>query len=247
MSDHLVELHAPVMSEDVFRRRREHLLAEMQRPTSHRRRQAAIGMLILVVLGVLAFAPISGASLGQRVVSGLGGWWSSPAPPPKDPAEVQSFAQDVPIVPPGITYRGGKPLPRVARDLLSGLGPADDTITAFPTSTGAVCYMIQGAGSCANLDKWPWNAVGFTWGIFSTRDGGTRLFGIVSDKVTSMSVEVDGVEQPAILGNHAFYYHLPPGVHDSDLQQVTATWTDGSTHSVPLHTHWNPPRTDHRR
>ena len=40
-----------------------------------------------------------------------------------------------------------------------------------------------------------------------------------------MSVEIAGVEQPAILGNHALYYQLPPGVTESDIQQVTATWT----------------------
>ena len=126
--------------------------------------------------------------------------------------------------------------------MLSGIGPVGDTISAFPTSNGAVCYMIQGAGSCTNLDKWPWNTVGFTYGIFSTRDGGTRVYGIAADKVTSVSVEFAGVEHPAILGNHAFYYHLPPGVHDSDIQRVTATWDDGSVHSVPENTRWNPPR-----
>jgi hypothetical protein len=241
MSDQFVELPAPVMSEAAFQRRREHLLAELERPTTHRPRPVAAGALIAVVLAVLTFAPISGASLAQRVVSGLGGWWSSPAPPPKDPAEVQSFAQDVPDVPPGVTYRGGKPLPGVARDLLSGLGTAGDTITAFPTSTGAVCYMIQGAGTCTNLEKWPWDTVGFTFSIFSTRNGGTRIFGIAADKVASVSVDVSGAEQPAILENHSLYYQLPAGVHESDVQQIVATWKDGSTHSVPLHAHWDPP------
>lgn len=241
MSDHLAELPALIMSEAAFHRRREHLLAELERPARHRRRAVA-AVLFAVAVGVLVFAPISGASLAHRVVSGLGGWWSSPAPPPKDPAEVQSFARDVPNVPPGVTYRGGKPLPSAARDLLTGLGTAGDTITAFPTSTGAVCYMIQGAGSCANLQKWPWDTVGFTFGVFSTRDGGTRIYGIAADKVASVSVEIAGINHPATLGNHALYYHLPPGVHQSDIQMVSAIWKDGSVHSVPWSTHWNPPR-----
>jgi hypothetical protein len=240
MSDHLVELPAPVMSESAFQRRREHLLAELERPASHRRHVVAAA-LVAVVLALLAFAPISGASLGHRLVSGLGALWSSPAQPTKYPADVQDMAHSATIEPPGVTYKGGKPLTGKARDLLTGLGTAGDTITAYPTSSGAVCYMIEGAGSCANLAKWPWNTVGFTFSIFSTRDGGTRVFGIAADKVTSVSVEVAGVEQLAVLQNNALYYQLPPSVHDSDIQQVTATWSDGSTHSVPLRIHWDPP------
>ena len=101
--------------------------------------------------------------------------------------------------------------------------------------------MIQGAGSCANLEKWPWNTVGFTFGIFSTRADGARIYGIASDKVVSLSVEIGDLEHPAILENNALYYALPPGVHESDIQQITATWQDGSVHSVPVDTHWNPP------
>lgn len=240
MSDHLVELPAAAMSEDAFRRRREHLLAELDRPTPHRHRQAAIGMLILVVLGVLVFAPISGASLGHRLVTGLGNIWSSPAPPTKHPTDVQNMAHSATIEPPGVTYKGGKAITGKARDLLSGLGTADDTITAYPTSSGEVCYMIEGAGSCANLEKWPWNTVGFTYSVFSTRVGGVRVFGIATDKVASVSVVVGGVTNDALLENNAFYYQLPEGVDESQIQQIVATWGDGSSHPVPVSTHWYP-------
>lgn len=239
MSDHLVELPAPVMSEAAFQRRREHLLAELEQPAPHRRYGVAAA-LAAIVLAVLAFAPISGASLGHRLVSGLGDWWSSTAPPTTNPGEAQSFTDDWNTGPAGTRNLNGKPLPADARDLLSGLGPANDTITAFPTSNGAVCYMIEGAGSCTNLNKWPWNTIGFTVGIFSTRNGGTRVFGITDAKVTAINIEIAGVEYPATLGNHAFYYHLPPGIHDSDLQQITATWSDGRTHTMPLDKHWSP-------
>ena len=49
MSDHVVELPAPVMSEDAFHRRREHLLAEIQRPRI-RRRHALAAVLVTAVL-----------------------------------------------------------------------------------------------------------------------------------------------------------------------------------------------------
>ena len=93
MSDHLVELPAPVMSEAAFSRRRAHLLAELERPAIRRLRPAVV-LVVVGVLALLMFAPISGASLAHRVATGLGGWWSSTAPPPKNPAEVQSFTDD---------------------------------------------------------------------------------------------------------------------------------------------------------
>jgi hypothetical protein len=238
MSDHLVELPAPVMSEATFERRRTHLLAEIERPAPQRR-HALAAVLVAGVLALLAFAPISGASLGHRLVSGLGSWWSTTAPPTTNPGEAQTFGTGYWE---GGSHRfDGKPLPGDAKDLLSNLGPAGDTITAFPTSNGSVCYMIQGAGTCVNLQMWPWKTIGFNVGIFGTHDGGTRVFGVTDAKVRAMDIEIAGVEHPMILGNHAFYYHLPPSAHESDLQQLTATWSDGTTHTMPLDRHWNPP------
>jgi hypothetical protein len=241
MNDSFVEPPAPIMSEGAFHRRRTHLLAELGRPPI-RQLRPAVGVLIAGVIAVLAFAPISGASLGHRLVTGLGGMWSSPAPPTKHSADVQDMARSSTNEPPGITYRGGKALTGKARDLLTGLGKADDTITAYPTSTGAVCYMILGAGSCANLETWPWNTVGFTYSVFSTRADGVRVFGIAADKVASISVSIGDVSYPALLQNNAFYYQLPQSVDENDIQEIVATWSDGSTHSVPVSTHWYPPQ-----
>ena len=121
MSDHVVELPAPVMSEDAFHRRREHLLAEIQRPAS-RRRHALAAVLVTAVLALMAFAPISGASLAHRVATGLGkSRWSSTAPPPKDPAEVQSFTDDWNTGPGASLHLNGNPVLGKARDLLSVL------------------------------------------------------------------------------------------------------------------------------
>jgi hypothetical protein len=241
MSDFFVEPPAPIMSEAALDRRRTHLLAELGRPPA-RHLRPAVGMLVAGMLAVLAFAPISGASLGHRLVTGLGDMWSSPAQPTKHPADVQNMGHSATIEPPGITYRGGKPLTGKARDLLTGLGKTDDTITAYPTSTGAVCYMILGAGSCANLETWPWNTVGFTYSVFSTQAGGVRVFGIAADKVVSISVSIGDVSNPALLQNNAFYYQLPQSVDENDVQKIVATWNDGSTHSVPVNTHWYPPQ-----
>lgn len=242
MSDHFVELPAPLMSEATFDRRRAHLLAELERPVVRRLSPVSFVVAAAVVLGVLAFAPISGASLAHRLVTGMGDLWSSSVPPTKSPAEVHSFTDDWNTGPSGSLNLSGSPLTGKARDLATGLGSADDTITAFPTTNGAVCYMIQGAGSCTNLEKWPWNTIGFTVSIFSTRDGGTRVYGIATDKIASAVIQVAGTNYPMTLENDALYYHLPPNVHESDLQQVVATWKDGSLHPFPFHSHWSPPR-----
>ncbi len=201
MSDHLVELPAPVMSEAAFQRRREHLLAELERPAG------ASAAALAVVLGGRGRARGVGVRSDQRRESCAIAWLPASEPGGlrphrrrRTPAEVQNFTDDWNDRPPRPAHlQGGKPLPARRGILLSGLGPAGDTITAYPTSNGAVCYMIEGAGSCTNLKKWPWNTVGFTFGIFSTHDGGTRIFGIAADKVTAVSVEIAGVEQPAIL------------------------------------------------
>jgi len=240
MNDYFAEPPASRMSDDAFSRRREHLRAELERSPARRLGPAAAGALVTVTLTVLVFAPISGASLGHRLVTGLGDMWSSPAPPTKYSADVQNMAGSATNEPPGVTYRGGAALTGEARDLLSGLGTADDTISAYPTSSGAVCYMIKGAGSCANLETWPWNTVGFTYSVFSTRADGVRVFGIASDNVASISVVVGGVSNSAILHNNAFYYQLPQGTGDSDIERIVATWNDGSIHTVPVSTHWYP-------
>lgn len=241
MNDFLGQVPAPVMSDGAFYRRREHLLAELERPSRRRLRPAAL-VLVAAVLGLLAFAPIGGASLAHRVATGLGGLWSTPAPPPKDPAEVQSFVDDWNTGPWGLENPAGVPLLGEARDLASGLGTAGDTITAFPTSDGAVCYMVMGAGSCGFLDSRDPVGAGITFGILSTRiTGTTRLFGVASDEVASVNVVIDGIEHPAILRNNAFYYQLPQGISERDVEGVVATWTDGSTHTFPVSTHPAPP------
>lgn len=235
MSDHLAELPAPAMTSAAYCRRREHLLAELQRPQQRRVRPVVL-VIAVIALAVLVLAPVGGASLAHRAVTGLGDLWSSPAPPPKDPAEVQSFAEDVPNVPPGVTNQAGTPLPGEARDLLSGLGTAGDAITAFPTTNGEVCYMVMGAGSCGFVNNRDPVGAGITFSILWTRiTGTTRLYGIASDKVASVDVVIAGSAHSATFKNNAFYYQLPQGVSSSDIQQVVATWKDGSVHLFPWH------------
>lgn len=127
----------------------------------------------------------------------------------------------------------GVPLIGEARDLATGLGKADDTITAFPTSNGLVCYEIRAAGSCGRVDDEV--GPGFVVSVLYTRDEGTRVFGVVSDAVRSVDVEVAHVTYPATLRGNAFYYDLPSGVSGSSVDSVSATWSDGTVHSLEVH------------
>jgi hypothetical protein len=84
MSDHLVELPAPVMSEAAFQRRREHLLAETQRATGHRRvlvsAIAATAVLVTVLLAAPAWA----------LVRDVLPFWNQPSAPSRRRAHLRA-------------------------------------------------------------------------------------------------------------------------------------------------------------
>jgi hypothetical protein len=119
-----------------------------------------------------------------------------------------------------------------ASDLLTNVGAAHDTVTAFATNRGSVCFEIRAAGTCGNLNDSP---AGISVAILATRAGGTRVYGVTSDQVQRVQVDVAGTNGDAQLENNAFYFQLPPGTADSEVQQVVSTWKDGSTHVFHVH------------
>ncbi len=162
---------------------------------------------------------------------------SSPATLPADSASVQNLADAViewnsQSTDPG--HATGAPLTSDARDLISNIGTADDILGAFPTANGGVCYEILAAGGCGNLNAGPWSNVGFTFSILYTQAGGSRVFGVTSDSVGKIEVETGGVDHPATVSNNGFYYQLPGGVSADQVQQIIATWEDGSVHTFSL-------------
>ena len=223
--------------------RLEHLRSEIAaqgslRPTKSRRLaprgRTTVVLAPIVIVVALAVVPVGGASLASRAIDGISGLWSSASHPPADPASAQNLGEavsrwDAQSSDPA--HAPGTPLLGTARDLARGLGFADDTITAFATRHGAICYEIRAAGSCGRLD----NGVGVTFGILYTRDGGTRVFGIAADNVLKVIVVVGGVAHPALIENNAFYYQLPRHKTGADIDELVATWEDGSAH--PFHVH----------
>lgn len=184
----------------------------------------------------------SGASVGSALAGGnssgtppVAAFTSAAVPAASDQAAVGSLASDVGHWPAGITNHQGAPLIGQARDLIRDVGTADDTVAAFPTTTGEVCYEVRGSGSCGFVDKRGFYDAGITFSILWDRaSGATRIFGVAANQVKSVTVEIGGVEHPAILQNNGFYYELPDGVSDNQVQQLFATWKDGSVHSFPV-------------
>lgn len=148
---------------------------------------------------------------------------------------VGGLAQDVGRWPAGTTDHAGTAVTSDARTLISDVGTARDTLAAFPTTSGEVCYEIEGSGSCGFLDgRAPYGA-GIAFSIAWDRASGTtRIFGVVGNQVNAVDVEIGGVEYPATLSNNGFYYQLPSGDSSDEIQHVTATWSDGSVHSFPV-------------
>jgi hypothetical protein len=191
------------------------------------------------VVGLLSAAVLAGAAVGALAAIGRG----SPAQPPA--AALDDSSGTLAVTPPDVLdlsaavnrwndeaaqFHGpgpGVPLPARAKNLLSGMGRAGDTVAAFPTSRGLVCFEIRAAGTCGSLNS----PSGVTWAILSTR-GNSRVFGIASDAVARVEVDVKGVLHAAILRHNAYHFQLPAELDDTAVHGLVVTWKDGSHHAV---------------
>ncbi len=124
----------------------------------------------------------------------------------------------------------GTPLVAEATNLLTGVGHAKDTLSAFRTDRGDVCFEVRAAGSCGRVDT----PTGIIFAILYTRAGGTRLYGVAADKVNRIEVRIDGVGREMLLRNNGLYYELPEGLGSGDIDAVISFLHDGSAHSFPL-------------
>jgi hypothetical protein len=192
-----------------------------------------------LVVGLLCASALGGAAVGALAGIGRG---SAPRPPAaalNDPsgtlAVTPSDALDLASAvnrwnDEAARFHGpgpGTPLAAQARNLLTGVGSAGDTLTAFPTSHGLVCFEIKSAGTCGSLNS----PSGVTWAILSTR-GNSRVFGVASDAVARVQVDVNGVLRDATLRNNAYDYQLASHLDDRAVRGLLVSWTDGSQHAV---------------
>lgn len=193
----------------------------------------------LLVGGIVVCCAASGGFVGATLASGgqtpsVAAFTSNSAPPAPDPANIQNLADDVGNVPPGATNHDGTPLTGQARALITNVGSAHDTLSAFPTSNGDVCFEVLAAGTCGKADNSGPFGAGITPFILSV-GGVTRVYGAASDSVARVDIEIGGANSAATLGNNGFYYQLPDGVSSSQIEAVIATWKDGSVHTFPVH------------
>jgi hypothetical protein len=191
------------------------------------------------VVGLLCASVLGGAAVGALAAIGRG---SSPRPPA---AALNDSSVTLAVTPPDAldlanavdrwndeaarSHRAGPgiPLPSEAKNLLSAIGSAGDTVTAFPTSRGLVCFEIKAAGTCGSLNS----PSGITWAILSTR-GDSRVFGVASDAVARVQVDVNSVLHDATLKNNGFHYQLASQLDDTAVKSLLVTWKDGSQHAV---------------
>jgi hypothetical protein len=191
------------------------------------------------IAGLLCAGVLGGAAVGALAAVGRG---SAPQPPA---AALNDSSGTLTVTPPdaldlaravgrwndeAARFHGpgpGIPLTGQAKNLLAGVGRARDTVTAFPTSRGLVCFEIDAAGTCGSLDS----PSGVTWAILSTR-GNSRVFGVASDAVAHVQVDVNGVLHDATLRHNAYHYQVASGLDDTAVRGLLVTWTDGSRHTV---------------
>ncbi|HZS29997.1 MAG TPA: hypothetical protein VFA37_01930 [Gaiellaceae bacterium] len=200
-----------------------------------RRKIAILALISSCAVGAtLLGAAFAGVSTGNGA-GPISAFASSSVPTATDESYITELAADVGNVAPGIAPgHNGTPLPDQARDLIENAGAAHDTLGAFPTSTGEVCFEVLAAGDCGRVDGSAAFGTGITFGILSTRSGGTRLYGVAADNVAQVDVEIGGTDYPATLRNNGFYFALPDGVDSGQIQNVVATWTDGTIHKFPM-------------
>lgn len=122
----------------------------------------------------------------------------------------------------------GAPILGLEHKLLSDVGTAGDTVEAFPTAKGAVCFEIKAAGSCGSLSPY-----GVTWAIFATPNN-TRVFGVAADDVTKVAINVHGLLHTATLANNAYYYNFSGNIKQDQVIGITVTTTDGSSKVIAI-------------
>lgn len=192
------------------------------------RLKIAAGVLFIVGCGALVGAALAIASLTDNSPS-VAAFSTGSTLSASSAADVSNLAASVTRWKNEDSNSGsGTPLASQARDLITNAGQGNETLSAFPTSTGMICYEINASGTCDRVDT----STGITFGILNGGVGGTRVFGVVANKVVKVQVQVSGTLYDAVLKNNGFYFQLPAGASEHQLQ-VIASWDDGTTHSVP--------------
>lgn len=106
------------------------------------------------------------------------------------------------------------------------------TITAAPTRTRSVCYVVSGTFSLRNCAAYFTNRAPLISTVAQTPMGWAAIAGIAADEVESVSVRLDRGRRAALVRNNAFVWIAS---NDVDIPRaVDAEMADGSHYSVKL-------------
>lgn len=207
----------------------QHALCGLRVGVTHAARFAALAVAATIVVIMLGTSREAGegvrsSALGAFVLSSGSG---------EDAARVSDLADAVRRWTAEAPDTGpGEPLTAKATTLLAPAG-TPDTLRAFPTSKGRVCFEVLGAGTCGQLSA----STPISITILYTRAGGTRVFGVAADDVTRVQIDVGGTLRDATLGTNGFYYQLGDDTTSDDVRQVISTTSDGQHHTLPVRRH----------
>jgi hypothetical protein len=152
----------------------------------------------------------------------------SPVPDAQLPDAVRQGQDDLP--------RPGAALPNQTRRIAHGLGKNGADIYVFPTTQGKVCEVIIEAtsmGTCVpsfGLLKGEVDS-----GVYSGEGTPQTAAGLVSDRVSGISVRVGDRLEPATVARNAFFWQASTSdTTRGDIKGLVVRWHDGRTFEVNL-------------
>lgn len=135
-------------------------------------------------------------------------------------------------------WKPGKPIGGL-RILADHLGASDRQIFAFRTTRGKLCAGLTGftSGCFAMLPTR--EGITMTYGDPDAEGAGagTIIWGLTASRVSSVSAIVNGRQQPAVLGDHAYFFQVAdPSLPASALQDVVVGYRNGTHQDVVVPT-----------
>lgn len=255
MSDHLVELPAPVMSEAAFQRRRMHLLAEIERHRPHAehglrrlssrrswRRRGVVFVAVGVLAAVGAASAVAYHYLGPSPGFTAGLSSLNKLPPVPWPSSVPKGGLANEAASTGLTPMQAEHRMRLAQSGLTlGQGDVGDIdLYAFPGISGSACLFVTAplsGGIClptsnvsnSALDGVAWAA----WGGDGPRapTGPLGVFGLVADNVSGVEADISGMTRSIPILNNSFYADFDR-ITNQDSIKLIVRFDDGTARTL---------------
>ena len=121
------------------------------------------------------------------------------------------------------------------RRLAAGLGRNRVGIFAFPTTGGAICFVVSErtyAATC--VDSFSRAAANVRPIVYSGEDAPVTVAGLATDGVRSVAVIVDGTAEDAALRGNAFYWQAEDGVTRDDVDRLSVRQASDEVLTVDL-------------